>query len=274
MAGAITQAYRISERRICALLDLSRSSNRYQPRDKTADEELIQKMQELAARWRRFGYRRIHILLKKADLVVNKKRTYRLYRLAGLSLRKSRKKKRYQKRGHPEAAQREANFRWSMDFMQDRTMNGQKIRILTVVDEVSRECPVISVDTSMTGRKVAAVLNQVNWFHPLPKEIKTDNGPEFTGCFIHQWCEEHKVDHVFTDPGSPTQNGHIESFNGRLRDECLNLHWFKNLAEARDIIEKWRIAYNTERPHTSLEGMTPQAYRRLLDSEKKQQVCG
>jgi putative transposase len=121
------------------------------------------------------------------------------------------------------------NRRWSMNCMQDRTMNGQKIRILTVVDEVSHECPVIAVDTSMTGRKVAAVLNQVNWFHPLPKEIKTDNGPEFTGCFIHQWCEEHKVDHVFTEPGNPTQNGHIESFNGRLRDECLNLHWFKTL---------------------------------------------
>ena len=158
--------------------------------------------------------------------------------------------------------------------MQDRTMNSQKIRILTVVDEISRECPVIAVDTSMTGKKVATVLNQVNWFHPLPKEIKTDNGPEFTGCFLHQWCEEHKVDHVFTEPGSTTQNGHIESFNGRLRDECLNLHWFKSLAEARDIIEKWRIAYNTERPHTSLGGMTPQAYRRLLDVEAQQQDCG
>ncbi len=274
MVSAITQAYGISERHSCALLDLHRSSNRYQPTDKTADEELIRRMQELAAHWRRFGYRRIHLLLKKADLVVNEKRTYRLYRLAGLSLRKIRKKKRYQKRGRPETAQREANYRWSMDFMQDRTMNGQKLRLLTVVDEISRECPVIAVDTSITGRKVAAILNQVRWFHQLPKEIKTDNGPEFTGSFLHQWCEEHKVDHVFTEPGSPTQNGHIESFNGRLRDECLNLHCFKNLAEARDIIEKWRIAYNTERPHTSLNGMTPEAYRRMLEAEEKQQDCG
>ena len=273
MASAITQAYFISERHSCALLGLHRSSHRYQPTDKTADEELIRKMQELAARWRRFGYRRIHLLLKKANLVVNEKRTYRLYRLAGLSLRKSRKKKRYQKRGRPEMAQREANYRWSLDFMQDRTMSGQKLRILTAIDEVSRECPVIAVDTSMTGRKVATILNQVSWVHRLPQEIKTDNGPEFTGRSMHQWCEEHKVDHVFTEPGSPMQNGHIESFNGKLRDECLNLHCFKNLTEARDIIEKWRIAYNTERPHTSLHGMTPETYRRLLDVEESQLDC-
>lgn len=266
LAEEISQAYGISERRACRILDLNRSSKRYKATEKSVDEKVIERMKELIGRWLKFGYRRIHILLKKEGLVQNRKRTYRLYSLAELKRRRKNRIKRYEKRGKPEEAGY-INERWSMDFVQDRLASGQKIRILTVIDEISRESPLIAVDTCMTGRRVCAALNQAAWFRELPKEIKTDNGTEFTGNALQIWCEEHKVKHIFTDPGSPTQNGHIESFNGKLRDECLNAHCFRNLSEARAIIEEWRISYNTERPHTSLNGMTPEEYRLSVDSQ-------
>lgn len=158
----------------------------------------------------------------------------------------------------------EPNSRWSMDFVCDRTRSGGNIRILTLIDEVTRECLALEVDSSITGRNVASVLNRVALFRGLPKEILTDNGSEFTGNVLNAWAHDHKVEHVFTDPGCPTQNGYIESFNGKLRDECLNQNWFLNLYEAKDIIEQWRLDYNYLRPHTSLDNLTPVEYASKL----------
>lgn len=214
----------------------------------------------LSARWKRFGYRRLHIMLKRENININHKRTYRLYKSAGLSLKKRNKKKKYEKRGMPERNFTEVNSRWSMDFVSDRTRFGSNIRILTLIDEVSRECLALEVDSSITGRKVGSVLNRVAIFRGMPKEILTDNGSEFTSNAMNAWAYDHKVGHVFTDPGKPTQNGYIESFNGKLRDECLNQHWFKNLSEAKEIIELWRLEYNNLRPHTSLGNLTPEEY--------------
>jgi putative transposase len=151
-----------------------------------------------------------------------------------------------------------------MDFVCDRTRSGGNIRILTLIDEATRECLALEVDSSLTGRNVAAVLNRVALFRGLPKEILTDNGSEFTGNALNAWAHDHRVEHVFTDPGCPTQNGYIESFNGKLRDECLNQNWFLNLYEAKEIVEQWRLDYNYLRPHTSLDNLTPVEYASKL----------
>jgi putative transposase len=151
-----------------------------------------------------------------------------------------------------------------MDFVSDRTRNGGNLRILTLIDESTRECLALEVDTSLTGRKVAAVLNRTALFRGLPEEMLTDNGSEFTGNVLNAWAHDRGVEHVFTDPGCPTQNGYIESFNGKLRDECLNQNWFSNLYEARDIIEQWRMEYNHLRPHSSLGNLTPEEYAAKL----------
>lgn len=190
-----------------------------------------------------------------------------MYKAAGLSLPKRSKKKKYEKRGMPERAITEPNARWSMDFVTDRTRCGSNIRVLTVIDEVTRECLALETDSSITGRKVTAVLNRIAIFRGLPKEILTDNGPEFTSNIMNAWAYDHKVDHVFVDPGKPMQNGYIESFNGKFRSECLNQHWFRNLSEAKSITEDWRIEYNHVRPHTSLDNMTPAEYALLLAGE-------
>ena len=248
-------------------MGLSRSSKRYQPTDKEADLALEKRLTELASRWKRFGYRRLHMMLQREGVHVNIKRTYRLYRSAGLMLKKKRKKKCLEKRGRPHPAPREINARWSMDFVSDKTANGNRLKILTLMDEATRECLALEVDTSLTGKRVCGVLNRVGWFRAFPRELLTDNGPEFTGNALNGWCFDRRVDHLFIDPGRPSQNGLIESFNGKLRDECLNQHWFKNLAEARRIVEAWRIEYNNSRPHTALGGLTPKEYAILLEAE-------
>ena len=158
------------------------------------------------------------------------------------------------------------NNRWSMDFVSDRTRSGSSIRVLTVIDEVSRECLALEADRSLTGKRVAVVLNRIALFRGFPAEVLTDNGPEFISNAMNAWAYDHHVKQVFTDPGKPTQNGYIESFNGKLRTECLNQHWFRNLLEAKDILEEWRNEYNNERPHSSLGNKTPAEYSRTLTS--------
>ena len=224
-------------------------------------------MLAIAARWPRFGYRRHHAMLLRQGTYMNHKRAYRLYRLAGLTLPKKCKSKRYKKRGMPERSIVRINQRWAMDFVADALYGGRKIRILTVVDECSRECLALYVDSSITGNRVGFVLNQITLFRDLPAEIITDNGTEFTSEAMRLWAYEHKVNQVFTDPGSPTQNGYIESFNGKLRMECLNQHILRNLYEARAIIEEWRCDYNEQRPHSSLNNLTPLEYALKIASE-------
>jgi len=199
-------------------------------------------------------------MLLREGFEINHKRTYRLYKAAGLALKKRNTKKNYEKRGMPERAITEANIRWSMDFVSDKTRHGSNFRVLTVIDEVTRECLALEVDSSITGRKVAAVLNRIAIFRGMPQEILTDNGSEFTSNVMNAWAYDHKVEHIFIDPGKPMQNGYIESFNGKFRAECLDQHWFRNLSEAKEIIEDWRLEYNHIRPHMSLDNLTPVEY--------------
>lgn len=218
----------------------------------------------LASRFKRYGYRRVHIMLKREGYQLNHKRVYRLYKEAGLTIKRKGKKRHYEKRGMPERISKEPNTRWSMDFVSDVTRSGTRFRIFTLIDEITRECLALEVDRSITGQRVTSFLNKAALFRGLPKEILTDNGSEFTSNAMNAWVYDHKLEHVFTDPGCPTQNGYIESFNGKLRDECLNQHMFQNLFEAREIIQSWKDEYNMERPHSSLKNMTPFEYAESL----------
>ena len=225
------------------------------------DAPLRARMRELADQRKRWGLPKIHAVLRREELVVNHKRTERIYREEGLLLRMRRRRKRYAsvKRGARKPSTR-INERWAMDFVADRLWNGRKIRCLTVEDTFTKKCHRIEVDTSLGGMRVVNVLNELIFFHGKPGEITVDNGPEFAGKVLDQWAYENGIKLDFIDPGKPTQNCFIESFNGRFRDECLNKHYFISMAEARRIIEEWREDYNTFRPHSSLNDLTPEVF--------------
>lgn len=251
----------LSERRACGLAQAGRTLVRYRPRERD-DSEVRQRLRELAALRKRFGYRRLGLLLRREGVLVNHKRVYRLYREEGLSLRR-RKRKRLtsEGRGPGELATR-ADQVWSLDFVSDCTATSRRLRLLTVVDTFTRESLAIEVDTSISGERVARVLDHVIAGRGAqPEEIVMDNGPELTSRALDQWAYERGVSLRFIAPGKPVQNCFIESFNGRLRDECLNLNWFRSLADARQIVEEWRLDYNQARPHGSLGGLTPEEYR-------------
>lgn len=245
-------------------MNLGRSTKRYKPSNKSKNDILQQKIIELALIWRRFGYRGIHRLLKQAGYHINHKRVYRLYKLAGLAIRRRKRKRVLLNRGKAPVVTPQLNHRWGMDFLSDSTASGKRYRIFVVLDLASRECLASDVDTSITGQRVARILDRVALERGYPKEILSDNGPEFTGAALNQWAYRNRVTQLFIEPGKPMQNGYVESFNGRLRDECLNENWFRGIGEARRMIEEWRISYNTLRPHGSIDGMTPAEYAAKL----------
>lgn len=245
--------------RACGLAGISRSLYGYRSR-RPVIAGLRERICELAGEKRRYGYRRIHILLRREGWRVNGKRTYRLYREAGLAVRR-RKRKRiglFERKPLPKPTA--VNISWSMDFVADGLSDGRKLRCLTIVDDCSRECPVIEVDTSITGKRVVMVLERLADLRGLPLSITVDHGPEFEGQVLDAWAYERGVRLNFIRPGKPVENAYIESFNGRFRDECLNEHWFVTMAHARRVIEQWRIEYNTERPHSSLGDLTPEEF--------------
>lgn len=240
-------------------MSLWRSTYGYKP--KTQDNRVLRnRLRELAEKRRRFGCPRLHVLLKREGLVVNHKRTERLYREEGLSLRLKKRKRRPAGVRMQLALPSQPNERWSMDFVHDILSNGRRFRALTIVDDFSRECPTIEVDTSIGGFRVTRVLDRLSEARGMPKSITVDNGPEFAGKVLDEWAYRKGVNLNFIQPGKPVQNAYIESFNGRLRDECLNESWFKTLDDARTIIEDWRIDYNRVRPHSSLDDLTPEEY--------------
>lgn len=252
--------FRVSERRACRVIGMHRTRYRY--RSRAQDQSpLRQRIREIAAVRVRYGYRRVHTLLRREGWPINAKRVYRLYRLDGLSLRlKARKKRTSAPRAVPFPPQA-PNEQWSMDFMSDNLFDGRRFRVLTLVDNMSRESPMIVVDRSFSGTRVVAVLNRLADSWGLPKSIQVDNGPEFTSKALDDWAHRHRIKLVFSQPGTPTDNPYIEAFNGRFRAECLDQHWFASLEEARQIIEAWRIDYNEVRPHTALDNQTPAAYK-------------
>jgi putative transposase len=245
-----------SQRRACALVGLHPKTYRYAS-TRPDDLALRAKLRELASLRRRFGYRRLGRMLERQGIRLNRKKLYRLYKEERLTVRKRGGRKRALGTRAPMAIPQDRNLRWSLDFVADTLVNGRRFRILTLVDDFTRECLALVVDTSLTGLRVARELDQIAEQRGHPCMIVSDNGTELTSNAILVWQQERGVEWHYIAPGKPMQNGFVESFNGRLRDECLNEHLFANLNEARQIIEEWRIDYNTNRPHSSLNGLTP-----------------
>ena len=251
--------YRRSERRACGLAGVGRSSCRYQARRRD-DPALRERLRELAGERRRFGYRRLTVLLRREGRLVNHKRVYRLYGEEGLAVRRRQRKRRKAAARRPLALPTEANQVWTMDFTHDNLASGRKFRTLNLMDGFTRESPRIEVDTSLPGLRVVRVLEEVAQQRGYPQAIQVDNGPEFISRAVDQWAFEHSVELHFIAPGKPTENAFIESFNGKFRDECLNENWFLTLPEAREKIEMWRRDYNQVRPHSALGYQTPEEF--------------
>jgi putative transposase len=241
------------------------SSYRYQ--SKRSDEGLRLRLVELAREKPRFGYRRLHVLLRRRGEDVNHKRVYRVYREAGLSIRRK-KRKHCVRSGQPLRACTAANQEWALDFVHDAVEGGRAIRVLSVVDACTRECLGLEVDTSFASRRVTRVLEGIISERGVPQVIRCDNGPELTSRHFLAWCIERKIELVHIQPGRPMQNGRVESFHGTLRDECLRVSWFENLFEARRKIKIWQTDYNQERPHSSLGYRTPQEFAREMSRQK------
>ena len=258
----------LSERRACGLTCLARSSARYEGHGRD-DTPLRARLRALAAEKRRYGYRRLQVLLRREGVMVNHKRVERIYREEGLSVRKRKRKRVAGSIRLPAVQAMRPDQVWSLDFVSDALAWGRKLRMLTVVDTYTRESLAIEVDTSLSGVRVARVLDRViSERGALPAEIVMDNGPELTSKALDQWAYDRGVRLRFIEPGKPQQNGYVESFNGTLRDECLNEHWFMSLYDARRIVETWRVEYNRERPHSSLGNQTPEAFRRSLTERR------
>lgn len=246
----------LSQRRACQIVSLNRSTYSYR-QQASGEEALRKRMKELAAKHRRFGLPRLHFLLKREGLVVNHKRTERIYQDMKLQLKNRRRKKQGSVVRFPRPPARGLNEVWSMDFVHDALATGHRLRTLTIVDDFSKQSPGLLVDRSIPGLRVARFLDGL----PMrPRRIRCDNGPEFTSRDFLDWAYQRKIEIEFIAPGKPVQNCYIESFNARFRDECLNEHVFFNLGDARDKIETWRTFYNQERPHTSLNFRTPNQF--------------
>ena len=247
--------YALSERRACVLFALSRTGYRYQHKPRQ-DSELRSRLKELATMYPRYGYLMLHALLKREGLVVNKKRTYRLYTELGLQVRTKKRKKLTRPRIAMDLPQA-INERWSMDFVSDQLANGRRFRVLNIVDDYSREVVGQYVAHSISGSHVAWYLNRLAEERGLPKSIVCDNGTEYTSQAMFFWSEASGTKLSFIQPGKPTQNAFVESLNGKFRNECLNQHWFKSLDDAKEKIVAWQSHYNQERPHSSLDYLAP-----------------
>ena len=255
--------HQLSERRACRLVGLSRDSYRHPPESDQMSKYLTGKIVEIAQARRRFGYRRIHDMLRAEFPSVNHKRVYRLYSQANLAVRRRKKIKRPASERVPLQLAQGVNEVWSMDFVSDSLANGRRIKFLTVADDFSHECVDITVDWGISGLYVTRLLDRAALFRGYPLAVRTDNGPEFTSRAFMAWAQSHGVQHILIEPGRPMQNGYIESFNGRLRDEFLNEHWFETLHQARSATAIWRQDYNEVRPHGSIGRIPPARFAEL-----------
>jgi putative transposase len=248
-----------SERRACRLIGVDRTAfldRALRPEDTGVSERL----RELANERRRFGYRRLAVMLKRDGRRMNLKKVYRLYKEERLTVRKRGGRKRALGTRAPMTLPQAGNQRWSIDFVQDALDDGRRFRIFNVVDDFTRECLASVLDTSLSGVRVVRELDRLCSVHGRPAMIVSDNGTELTSHAVLRWVEETGIEWHYIAPGKPVQNAFVESFNGRLRDECLNEHVFHSLAQARGIVEAWRIDYNTVRPHSSLGGLAPSVF--------------
>jgi putative transposase len=252
-------AYEVSERRACSTLGTDRTSVRYRS-TRPDDAALRSRLHELAAQRRRFGYRRLHILMTREGLVMNHKKLRRLYREERLAVRRRGSRKRALGTRAPMALPQGPNQRWSLDFLSDAFCDGRRFRILSIVDDFTRECLALVADTSLPGLRVVRELEALITARGRPAMIVSDNGTELTSMAMLRWSQERQVEWHYIAPGKPQQNAFVESFNGRLRDELLNETLFTSLAHAREVLSLWKDDYNTVRPHSGLGNLTPEAY--------------
>jgi len=264
-----------SERRVCRILGQGRSSQRYQPKDDSATRALVERMRELSARRPRFGQDRITALLRK-DTVVNHKRVERLWRQEGLQVPRKRRKRRYSGVKDNSSSRVPALHKdhvWSYDFVSDQTEDGRRLKFLAVVDEWTRECLALEVERRLTAREVREVLEYLFLVRGRPQYLRSDNGPEFVARSLRRWLEGSGVGPLFIEPGSPWENAYVESFNGKLRDELLNLELFLSLEEAKYVADRWRLDYNHHRPHSGLNWLTPAAFAASCPAAVAGQGC-
>ncbi len=262
-AAHLQLAYEMSERRACRVLGVDRTSVRYQA-TRPDGGILRDRLKALAQERRRFGYRRLHVMLRREGHAVNKKRVQRIYREEKLTVRRRGGRKRAMGTRRPLEIPLVANQRWSLDFVSDQMTDGRRFRILTVIDNCTRECLGLVADTSLSGRRVARELDAIILRRGRPETIISDNGTEYTSNAILAWADDAGVGWHYIAPGKPQQNGFNESFNGRLRDELLNETLFRSLPHARGVLEAWRRDYNESRPHSKLGWLTPKAYAQAL----------
>lgn len=259
----VTYAQRrgVSQRRACALLHIARSALAYQSRKEMLDAPVVCRMRELSAQYPRYGYRRIQVFLARDGFVMSAGRTHRLWRNTGLQVPKKRHRKRIANSRPRPTPPTEANHVWAIDFVFDACADGRQLKCLTVVDEWTRECLAIDVAGTIRSGRVIDVLSRLVSMHGAPQYLRSDNGPEFVAKAILSWVTSVGIQTALIDPGKPWQNGTDESFNGKFRDECLNMEWFRCRAEAAVVIEAWRVQYNNVRPHSSLEYLTPNQFK-------------
>ena len=253
----------VSERRACKVIGLSRMTQRYKTKQPNRDKALTAEIKKLAGRHKRYGYRMITAKLREDNWFVNHKRVQRIWQKEGLQVPYRCKFKKAKGSSANSCTAKKAeypNHVWTYDFMSDQTENGRKLKLLTVLDEFTRESPAIEVDRSIRAKDVILVLEYLFMVRGQPKFIRSDNGPEFIANAIKKWLKKKHVETLYIEPGSPWENGYIESFNGKLRDEILNRELFYSVKEAKVIVEDWRLDYNNHRPHSSLGYMTPAAY--------------
>jgi transposase InsO family protein len=257
----------MSERRACAVVGADRTSMRYRS-CRADDGDLRLRLCELAQQRRRFGYRRLHILLRRDGVTINRKKTQRLYREEGLTVRRRKGRRRAVGARAPAPVLALPNQRWSLDFVHDQLVTGRRFRVLNIVDDVTRECIRAVVDTSISGRRVVRELADLVAERGSPKMIVSDNGTELTSNAVLAWSGDAGVEWHYIAPGKPTQNGFVESFNGRMRDELLNETLFFTIGQARSTLARWVDDYNTERPHSSLGYATPAAFAAELEQQR------
>ena len=257
-ASHLQRQFSVSDWHACRLIGSHRSTVRYQGTSRPNDTELRGWLRSMATERPRFGYRRLHALLQREGWQVNHKRVHRVYRGEGLMIKRRTRKRIAERRGPFPTITQMPDDCWSLDFMSDALATGRRFRTLGIIDTCTREALAIEVDTSLPGARVVRVLDQLITKRGRPMEFVLDNGPELISRVLDQWAAEQGIRLGFIEPGKPVQNAVMESFNGRFRVECLNSHWFTSLADARQIIEAWRQAYNQVRPHSSLNYATPQ----------------
>lgn len=239
----------------------------YKPKTDELNEKIRELLKELASKYRRWGHPKLYVLVRRQGYPVNHKRTEKIYREENLSLRIRRRKKLASVARTPAVEATRPNERWAMDFVHDSLWNGRRFRCLTLVDTFTKKSLVIEVDTSLNGVRVVRVLEGLSRLQGLPKSIRVDNGPEFISKALDEWAYRRGVKLDFIRPGKPTDNSHVESFNGKFRYECLNQNYFLDLREAKEVIEDWRIQFNTVRPHDSLDDLTPEEFMRQYEQQ-------